>query len=420
MKKLKNITLKEYELTWELDAKDIFEVEKLNKLSKTEIFEIKAGNRIRAKQYVWIVKINNKNIQILPKIFWEEQESILKNLIYMLSYTKKLKVRESDIAYLWKVDDLFEVFIYIYAKELFQLLKRDFKKNYNKIEENSSFLKWKLLFGKHIKHNLFDKSKFFIGYEKMDENFLLNIFLNSTCEKLLAITKSSINYKLLSKCKFILKDIDTKVFRNSKCLDTLNFNKQNKEYKNVFSLWKMLYFWNSPDFSSNLENNFSLLFDMNLLFEEFIVEFMKNNKEQINPEISTIDSQVSNRYVFENNKFTLKPDIYISYNDESNVVIDTKYKKLDSSKTNNWVSSQDIYQMFIYWMRYFWEYNTNKRKNIILLYPNYDREDYDITLTAEENINIFIRTINMNLDLSSLKGKSNLNNQLKNIILSLK
>jgi len=74
---------------------------------------------------------------------------------------------------------------------------------------------------------------------------------------------------------------------------------------------------------------------MNLLFEEFIVEFMKNNKEQINTEVSTIESQVSNRYVFENNKFTLKPDIYISYNDESNVVIDTKYKKLDSSKTNN-------------------------------------------------------------------------------------
>ena len=418
MKKLKNITLKEYEVTepWALDKKDIFEVEKLNKLSKTEIFEIKAGNKIRAKQYVWIVKINNKNIQVLPKIFWEEQESVLKNLLYMLSYTKKLKVRESDIAHLWKVDDLFEVFIYIYAKELIELLKRDLKKNYNKIEENSSFLKWKLLFGKHIKHNLFNTSKFFIGYEKMDENFLLNIFLNSTCDKLLGITKSSINYKLLSKCKFILKDIDTKVFRTSKALSTLNFNKQNKEYKNVFSLWKMLYFWNSPDFSSNLENNFSLLFDMNLLFEEFIVEFMKNNKEVINPNITTIDSQVSNKYVFKNNKFTLKPDIYISYSDESNVVIDTKYKKLDISKTNNGVSSGDIYQMFVYGMRYFWEYDTSKDKKIILLYPNYDGEDYDIMHIAEENINIFIRTINMNLDLSSLQGKKLLIDEISAVL----
>jgi 5-methylcytosine-specific restriction endonuclease McrBC regulatory subunit McrC len=36
---------------------------------------------------------------------------------------------------------LFEVFIYIFAKELIELLKKDFKKNYNNIEENSNFLK---------------------------------------------------------------------------------------------------------------------------------------------------------------------------------------------------------------------------------------------------------------------------------------
>jgi 5-methylcytosine-specific restriction endonuclease McrBC regulatory subunit McrC len=39
------------------------------------------------------------------------------------------------------VDDLFEVFIYIFAKELIDLLKKDLKKNYNIIEENSCFLK---------------------------------------------------------------------------------------------------------------------------------------------------------------------------------------------------------------------------------------------------------------------------------------
>ena len=148
MKKIKNIILKEYETTepWILNSKDILEIEKINKLAKTEIFEIQANNRIRAKQYVWIVKVNNKNIQVLPKIFWDEQDSIMKNLLYMLSYTKKLNIKESDIANLWKVNDLFEIFIYIYAKELIELLKKDFKKNYNNIEENSSFLKWKLLF----------------------------------------------------------------------------------------------------------------------------------------------------------------------------------------------------------------------------------------------------------------------------------
>jgi hypothetical protein len=54
MKKIKNIILKEYEISDEgiFDTKDIVEFEKFNKFSKKEIFEIKAKNRIRVKQFV--------------------------------------------------------------------------------------------------------------------------------------------------------------------------------------------------------------------------------------------------------------------------------------------------------------------------------------------------------------------------------
>ena len=416
MKKNQNIKLKEYEITepWILNSKDIYEVEKINKLSWVKIFEIKANNRIKAKQYVWIVKINNKNIQILPKIFWDKNEDILKNLLYMLSYTKKLKIKESDIASLWKINDLFEIFIYIFAKELIELLKKDFKKNYNLIEENSGFLKWKLLFSQHIKNNLFNKSKFFIEYEKMDENILLNIFLKSTCKELLKQTKSQTNYKLLKKCDFVLKDIDSKIFKTHNQLNSLNFNRQNKKYKNIFSLWKMLYFWNSPDFSKNLENNFSILFDMNILFEEFIVEFMKKNKDEINKNLLSVNSQVANKYVFVNNKFNLRPDIILNYKDNKKIIIDTKYKKLINEKNKNyWVSSSDIYQMFMYWMRYF---ENNEDKNIILLYPEYF-EKIEWEYNSEENINIFIKTINMNFDLSWKKWKTKLVTEMVNFLL---
>jgi len=73
---------------------------------------------------------------------------------------------------------------------------------------------------------------------------------------------------------------------------------------------------------------------MNLLFEEFIVEFMKKNKESIDLNISNVDSQVTSKYVFINNKFNLKPDIIINYINDEILVIDTKYKKLSNYKTN--------------------------------------------------------------------------------------
>lgn len=416
----KNFIIKEYENTslGDLNSRDILEVEKINKINGNEIFEKKANNIIKAKQFVWIVRINNKNIQVLPKILWEDNSKIIKNLLYMLSYTKKLNIKETDIAKLWKIDDLFEIFIYIFSKELLELLRKDFKKNYNKIEENSNFLKWKLLFSENIKNNLFNKSKFFVSYEKMDENFLLNIFLKSVCNKLIKLTKSNENYKLLSKCIFIFKEIDNVVFTNPSQLNKIKINKLLKEYKNTFSLWNMLYFWNSPDFSENTKENFSFVFDMNSLFEEFIFEFIKKNQIKIDENIENIKSQTSDKYVFKNNKFNLKPDIIINkYNEK--IIIDTKYKKLDKEKSYFWVSSADIYQMLTYWMRYFWDYDINIKKNIILLYPDYDWKNYNFELNSIENINIYIRTIKLNFDLSKNDWKKELIEELKNILLIL-
>lgn len=416
----KNFIIKEYENTslGDLNSRDILEVEKINKINGNEIFEIKANNIIKAKQFVWIVRINNKNIQVLPKILWEDNSKIIKNLLYMLSYTKKLNIKETDIAKLWKIDDLFEIFIYIFSKELLELIRKDFKKNYNKIEENSNFLKWKLIFSENIKNNLFNKSKFFVSYEKMDENFLLNIFLKSVCNKLIKLTKSNENYKLLSKCIFIFKEIDNVVFTNPSQLNKIKINKLLKEYKNTFSLWNMLYFWNSPDFSENTKENFSFVFDMNSLFEEFIFEFIKKNQIKIDENIENIKSQTSDKYVFKNNKFNLKPDIIINkYNEK--IIIDTKYKKLDKEKSYFWVSSADIYQMLTYWMRYFWDYDINIKKNIILLYPDYDWKNYNFELNSIENINIYIKTIKLNFDLSKNDWKKELIEELKNILLIL-
>jgi len=413
-----NITLKEYQSTktlnpkLKLTTKDILEIDKLNKLAKAKIFEIKPNNHIQATQFVGIVKINNKNIQVLPKIIWENTNQIVKNLLYMLSYTKKLSIKESDIAQLGIVKNLFEVFVYIFAKELLKLLQTWVKKNYHLLQDNLSFLKWKILFSQHIKHNIVNKSKFFVEYENMDENILLNQFFKSCAKKLLKFTSSSENYKLLKKIIFILQDVDDVIFPHPASLAKIKFTRQNKNYQNVFKLWKLLYFGNSSDFSRNSFDNFSLLFDMNILFEEFIGEFIKQHKQQINPEIEKVSLQVANKYVFENKKFRLKPDIVIDFADKNRIIIDTKYKKLDTNKPYAWVNPSDIYQMFMYGLRYF----STEEKNIILLYPKYN-ETVQHQYISEEKIKIFIRTIDLNIDLSTTEGKNNLIKQLNRFIL---
>ena len=174
----------------------------------------------------------------------------------------------------------------------------------------------------------------------------------------------------------------------------------------------MLYFWNSPDFSWNKKDNFSILFDMNRLFEEFIWEFLKQNVNSFE-NIEKINLQVQNKYVFKNKKFNLKPDILINLKNNEKIIIDTKYKKLDKTKNYNWVNQVDIYQMFSYGMRYF---DNKENKKIILLYPEYKYEITDCFKT-EENIQILISTIDLkNIKLKENSWKKELKKELKNIL----
>jgi 5-methylcytosine-specific restriction endonuclease McrBC regulatory subunit McrC len=76
------------------------------------------------------------------------------------------------------------------------------------------------------------------------------------------------------------------------------------------------------------------------------------------------------------------------------------------------VSSADIYQMFMYWMRYFKE---NQNKKIILLYPKYWEKIFKEYI-SEENIKIFIKTIDMNFDLGCNNEKKDLISEIRNIL----
>jgi 5-methylcytosine-specific restriction enzyme subunit McrC len=71
---------------------------------------------------------------------------------------------------------------------------------------------------------------------------------------------------------------------------------------------------------------------MNLLFEEFIAEFLKKNKKDFY--LENVVLQSSKKYVFKDKKFLLKPDIIVEFQDKK-IIIDTKYKKLNKDEQNN-------------------------------------------------------------------------------------
>lgn len=371
---------------------------------------------IKTKSWVGVIKYKNLHLEILPKLISEdanndkkiseeERSIILKNLIFMLSYTKNLDIKTNDNAKLSTEKNSFiEILIREFATSLFEALKRLTPKRYVREEENLNYLKGKIKFSENIRYNCTNQAKFYCEYDEFSENNLLNqLFLFvSTC--LYNISNNSYNKKTL---KFIINyysDISFVRFDKFKARK-IKLTRNQELFKKSFNLAKMFVEQTSVDLSKNKFENITLVWDMNKLFEEFIFELIKRKI----PECEAIAQKPKRLLKRENvTRRDTRIDILIQ---KPQVIIDTKYKKFTDFDD---ISSADIYQVTTYCL-------LHNYKRAILLYPQYDKKapdicDYQLNC-AENNYYIDFCTVNLkNNDLKNKEVQNSIIGKIKNII----
>lgn len=371
---------------------------------------------IKTKSWVGVIKYKNLHLEILPKLISAdanndgeiseaERSIILKNLIYMLSYTKNLDIKTNDNAKLATEKNPFiEILIKEFANSLFESLKRLTPKRYVREEENLNYLKGKIKFSENIRYNCTNQAKFYCEYDEFSENNLLNqLFLFvSTC--LYNISNNSYNKKTL---KFIINyysDISFVRFDKFK-VRKIKLTRNQELFKKPFKLAKMFVEQTSVDLSKNKFENITLVWDMNKLFEEFIFELIKRKI----PECKAIAQKPKRLLKRENvTRRDTRIDILIQ---NPQVIIDTKYKKFTNFDD---ISSADIYQVTTYCL-------LHNYKRAILLYPQYDKKapdicDYQLNC-AENNYHIDFCTVNLkNNDLKNKEVQNSIIGKIKSII----
>ena len=346
-------------------------------------------NGIETTSWVGVIKYKKHQFQILPKLICDNgnTENILKNLIFMLSYTKKLDIRTSDTAKLSNSKNPFiEILIREYAKSLFECLKRITPKKYVREEDNLNYLKGKIKFTENIRYNCVNQSKFYCEYDEFSENNILNqLFLFvSTC--LYNISNDSYNKKTL---KFIINYYsDIKLVRfNRFTAEKINLSRNQKLFKKPFNLAKMFIEKTSVDLSKNKFENINLIWDMNKLFEEFVFEIMKKNESELGWKFT---AQKCKKLLIgdENKKRNTYVDIFAE-KDNDKIIIDTKYKIF---KGIDDFSNADVFQVSTYCLLH----NTNKA---VLIYPRWNKEVPNVPSfklnTDEKNIKINFKTIDL-------------------------
>jgi len=379
--------------------------------------------KIKASSYVGVIKVGKKSIQIVPKLAKDNKEDnghferSIRNLIFLLSYTKKLKIKETEFASL-KInkDSIFEILIYLFASNLLQVIRRNVNRQYILKEDNLGFIKGKLQINNHLKTNIAAGHKFYLEFDEFCEDNLINQIIKYTIKLLIRVTVSSNNLKLLQELDFIFSDISNQLIKLSD-FSKVSLSRLNSEYEPILNLCKIFIGQGSLDINPGKLSTFSFIFDMNVLFEEFIGEFIKTNfrNDYLNITLQKpIRWFVEDKVVEEKSLgrvFQLRPDIQLFKTDKNtpSLIIDTKYKILESINKKGGVSQSDLYQMSAYSKKF-------NCKNIILLYPQVNQEKKDVKFIIDESTNVFIKTIDLSNDLRVGSNIIKLKEDLKSIL----
>ncbi|MGF7077051.1 McrC family protein [Mucilaginibacter sp. 3215] len=308
------------------------------------------GHRsVRFCEYVGVLQIGQLTIEVLPKPNPKDKNGPWrKALLGMLQVvstfpvdsptSSQLKIRPNSI-----LDHYFELFV----NELDQMIRKGLIKKYRSDEGNCRALKGSLLISKDIQHNLTRRDRFYTKHTVYDGEHPIHQVLWAALE---LTDKISTHPGLKSRIATIrLAFPEQKAIRvTEQTFTRLILNRNNAHYNKALEIAKLLLLKHHPDISQGHEQVLALMFDMNDLWEKFVLATLR--KKLTFPEIRVrITDQSTKHFWKPQNGYssTIRPDIVISYlkgDKEHFVVLDTKWKNLNGYNP----SSEDLRQLFVY------------------------------------------------------------------------
>jgi 5-methylcytosine-specific restriction enzyme subunit McrC len=360
LKQLRYITVFEHETlqTYENDEGRYLTTEQLDMLFA---FNEKHGGRyfssarngIKFSQYVGVVQVGRTTIEILPKTDQGNDAHKWHNiLLQMLAECKHIK-RESvsEAALRRRENSLLELYIEMYLDAVEQIIHAGLTKKYLHFRQQTMALKGKLLFAQNIRKNLVHKEWFFTehtvytqdnGYNQVIKRGL-DVVTKLNCRSYLKERASG-----LLLCFHNISDVRV----TEKTFDKLIITRNTEGYKEPLYIAQLLILNYSPDIKSGTDDLLAILFDMNLLWQEYILLQLRKSA----PEGTSVYK--GSKLFWESQ--SIDPDIVVE-TPEGFHILDTKWKVLDQSKP----SASDLKQMFAY--NIYWNCARS-----ILLYPKTD------------------------------------------------
>ncbi len=342
---------------------------------------------LRARGVVGVIAAQGCALEILPKIDIpgvdgaEATGSIRRRLVHMLAIALDLKIDAGQVTALdWQRDTLLEILIRLFSQKLVDAVRQGMPRRYVEHADDLPTLRGRLNVTRQFTALAVEPSQLACRFDALTPDIALNRIMKAAVARLSRIARTTDNQRRLRELAFAYADIaDVPVAALR--WDEVTLDRTNSRWRELLNLARLLLGERFQTTSAGGSDGFSLLFEMNPLFEEYVARMLR--RALADTDLRVV-SQGGRLYCLETDQrglFQTRPDILIKRGDDVVQVIDTKWKRIaariDDPKQG--VSQGDVYQMMAYGRLYGCD-------QLMLLYPHHPGISRDEGIQAAHRV----------------------------------
>lgn len=371
------------------------------------VLEVRNG-RLRTQNYVGVIETRRgTTIEILPKVDLASaedrsgpaaarrglpnaagqrpgaraasEEATRRIFLRMLRDWRGLGEAQLDVAGIRDVArfDMLEAFVQLFLASVVRLARRGLARQYRTREANLACLRGRILFPRHVRVNLADRSRFYVGYDEFTADRPANRLIHLALRRLATVARRPANRQRIHQLRIAFSDAPPST-RPDDDWAQHRVDRSMRHYDPVMPWVRLLLLRRGLATFAGRHVNRALLFPMEEVFEDFVTAAVRRRQQRF-----AVRAQRPRRHLAEERRdgerrgdpaFLLKPDVALleqaagpgtdrGHGDgEVRFILDAKWKRLDPGERNHGVSQADVYQLFAYGKRY-------GCRQVALLYP---------------------------------------------------
>lgn len=361
--------------TWATDR--LHRVAKASRLGGEEGGKIvQLGRRaLRAGQVVGILAAENCSLEILPKIDAvgsdgddATQGQVRKRLVHMLGVALDLDVQSGALSdHDWQSNTLLEILISLFTRDLIDAVRQGMPRRYVGMEDDLPSLRGKLDVVRQFSVLTASPQRLACRYDELSTDILLNRIMKAAIDRLRRVAIGPENQRRLAELALTYADISS-IRSKEITWDAVQLDRTNARWRSLLGMARFLLGDRHQTTSMGGQQGFSLLFEMNVLFEQYVGRLLRR---ALAGSPYSVHLQGGRLYCLQDAEtgrrtFQTKPDILVKHGKDVVHIIDTKWKRVTSKVDDpkRGVSQSDVYQMMAYGQIYSCD-------RLTLLYPHH-------------------------------------------------